>query len=205
MIEVLRPAAYPLLGATSVSRRGCPQRSVCVRSYPERNFSKNAVYSDDDPKRKRLLDLREEDDEEDDVEAVSLGGSVATLIFGAALLSERLNGVGIVQSVELHNKGAHPLLLGSIVGLLAAAVWPGQSSMLNMELTPISPVVKMKALVARLAFVGLAAAIAAEMITGKGVLALLDIETGVEVLSDVEAVLAFMVMIILTGPSKRTK
>jgi len=38
----------------------------------------------------------------------------------------------------------------------------------------------------------------------QGVLSILDIETGIEALSDIEAVLCFMLMLILTGPQTRT-
>lgn len=127
------------------------------------------------------------------------GGALATLVFGAALLSERLNGIGIVQNLELHNEGFHPVLLGSILLLLAASAWPEQRENQNP-----SVMVRIQMAGARIAYMGLAGAIAAEMYTGKGVLTLLDVETGIETLSDIEAVLAFMVMLILTGPQTRT-
>ena len=126
------------------------------------------------------------------------GGALTTLIFGAALLSERLNGIGIVQNLELHNSGLHPLLLATIAGLLVAAAWPEARERRNP-----SGVVRLQMGVARIAYLGLAAAIAAEMFTGKGILTLLDFETGTEVLSDVEAGLAFIVMLILTGPQSK--
>lgn len=123
------------------------------------------------------------------------GGALTTLIFGAALLSERLNGVGIVQNLELHNKGFHPVLLASIVVLLCASAWPEKQERNNP-----SVLVRIQMAGARVAYLGLAGAIAAEMFTGKGILTLLDFETGVEVVSDIEAVLAFAVMLFLTGP-----
>lgn len=126
------------------------------------------------------------------------GGALATLVFGAALLSERLNGVGIVQNLELHNKGFHPILLVSIAFLLCASAWPEKRESENPGL-----LVRIQMAGARFAYIGLASAIAAEMFTGKGVLALLDIETGVEAFSDVEAVMIFLTMLVLTGPHYR--
>ena len=126
------------------------------------------------------------------------GGALATLVFGAALLSERLNGVGIVQNLELHNKGFHPVLLGAIALLLCASAWPEKRESENPGL-----LVRIQMAGARVAYIGLASAIAAEMFTGKGVLALLDIETGVEAFSDVEAVMIFLTMLVLTGPHYR--
>jgi hypothetical protein len=126
------------------------------------------------------------------------GGALATLVFGAALLSERLNGVGIVQNLELHNKGFHPVLLFSIAMLLCAAAWPEKREWGNPSL-----LTRIQMAGARVAYLGLAAAIAAEMVTGIGVLSLMDIETGVEAFSDVEAVLIFLTMLVLTGPQSR--
>jgi hypothetical protein len=129
------------------------------------------------------------------------GGALTTLLFGAVLLSERLNGVGIVQALELQNKGFHPVLLGSILILMAAAAWPEKRERGNP-----STIVVIQMAAARVAYLGLAGTIAAEIFTGKGILSLLDIETGVEAVSDAEAVLAFLACLILTGPnSKRVK
>ena len=126
------------------------------------------------------------------------GGALTTLIFGASLLSERLNGVGIVQNLELHNKGFHPLLLGAIVLLMCASAWPEKRELQNP-----TKLVRVQMAGARVAYLGLAGAIAAEIFTGKGILTLLDFETGVEAVSDVEAVLAFMAMLFLTGPQSK--
>jgi len=90
------------------------------------------------------------------------GGALATLIFGAALLSERLNGIGIVQNLELHNEGLHPVLLGSIALLMAAAAWPEARENSSPGL-----IVRLQMAGARIAYLGLAGSIAAEMFTGK--------------------------------------
>jgi len=133
-----------------------------------------------------------------EVTSQHFGGALTTLVFGAALLSERLNGVGIVQNLELHNKGFHPVLLSAILMLLVASAWPERREWKNPTL-----LVRIQMAGARFAYLGLAGAIAAEMVTGRGVLSLLDVETGVEAFSDVEAVLIFLTMLVLTGPQSR--
>lgn len=133
-----------------------------------------------------------------EVTSQHFGGALTTLVFGASLLSERLNGVGIVQNLELHNKGFHPILLSAIALLLVASAWPEKREWKNPTL-----LVRIQMAGARFAYLGLAGAIAAEMVTGRGVLSLLDVETGVEAFSDVEAVLIFLTMLVLTGPQSR--
>lgn len=188
----------PLLSATPRSARNGVRR----RSYPEQGqFSSQRELYIFNGKREEISSATAEDEEEA-TSSASLGGAIATLVFGAALLSERLNGIGIVQNLELHDKGAHPLLIGSIAGLLLAAAWPDRR---DEQQRPANGgfVSQLQKSVSRLAYVGLAGAIAAEMYTGKGILALLDIETGVEALSDVEAIAAFVVMIFLTGDKSK--
>lgn len=133
-----------------------------------------------------------------EVTSQHFGGALTTLVFGAALLSERLNGVGIVQNLELHNKGFHPVLLSAIMILLVASAWPEKREWKNPTL-----LVRIQMAGARFAYLGLAGSIAAEMVTGRGVLSLLDVETGIEAFSDVEAVLIFLTMLVLTGPQSR--
>ncbi len=83
---------------------------------------------------------------------------------------------------------------------MCAAAWPEKNERLNNP----SKMVRMQMAFARIAYLGLAGAIAAEIYTGKGILTLMDFETGVEAISDVEAVLAFAAMLFLTGPQSRT-
>eukprot|EP00889_Picochlorum_renovo_P008605 jgi/Picre1/35635/NNA_003096.t1 len=139
-----------------------------------------------------------EEDLRTEVTQQHFGGALTTLVFGAALLSERLNGVGIVQNLELHNKGFHPVLLFAILFLIVASAWPEKRESRQPTL-----LVRIQMAGARFAYLGLASAIAAEMFTGKGVLSLLDVETGIEAFSDVEAVLVFLTMLVLTGPQSR--
>lgn len=128
---------------------------------------------------------------------VGFAKSLAVLGLGAALLSERLNGMGVVQQLELHDDMMHPILLASVAGLVVAAVWPGDDAPPGAPLLSI-----LRRAAGRLSFIGLAGTLAAEMWTGKGALALLDVETGVEVLTDLEAMGAFCAMLLLSGPSK---
>lgn len=60
----------------------------------------------------------------------------------------------------------------------------------------------MRQLAGRAAFGGLAAALVAEVWAGKGLLALLEVETGAQALSEVEALLAALLLLVLTGPRK---
>ena len=126
------------------------------------------------------------------------GGGLVTLLFGSALLSERLNGMGIVQQLELH-QGWHPFVLASIAILTIAGLWPGKKN--NGE--PLTGIARLRKVATRGAYLGLAATLAGELLTGKGVLALLDFETGVEEVSDIEAICAFFSMYFLTKPPRR--
>lgn len=88
-----------------------------------------------------------------------------------------------------------PLLLGISGWLAAAAVWPAKR-----RGTLFADLVRDAA--GRAAFAGLAAAIAAEVYTGQGLLALLGVGTGAEVLSEMEGGLAVLLLLVLTKPKK---
>lgn len=81
--------------------------------------------------------------------------------------------------------------------LAAAAAWPSRAAA-----RPAGTGSLLRALTGRLAFAGLAAALVTELWTGNGLLALLEIETGAEALSEAEAVLAAAALLILTGPRR---
>lgn len=155
-------------------------------------------------------------------EEYEFGGALATMVLGAALLSERLNGKGIIASLELeHHDMMHPILLFSVISLVAAALWPSQRSLEEATGGMMSTVNSAnenggslmkkgeerwvvigktaRGMMSRIAYLGLAGSIAAEMYTGRGLLALLDVETGVEALTEMEAGLAFLTMILLTN------
>lgn len=81
--------------------------------------------------------------------------------------------------------------------LAAAAVWPAKRrGVLVADLV--------RDLAGRAAFAGLAAAVAAEVATGQGLLALLGVGTGAEALSEVEGGLAVMLLLVLTKPKRRS-
>lgn len=120
----------------------------------------------------------------------------------ASLLSERLNGAGLVQQLELAegNMFVDPLIWLVTGGLLVAALYPSSRPQAEHG-AAYAGAVDVQNLAGRISFLGLATTLATEMITGKGLLALLHVDTGVE-LSEVEGILAFLVMLILTGPHK---
>jgi hypothetical protein len=188
----LQRAAAPLASRSTVGAlRQLPAKrsgGVLARGFQDRGQL-------DDSYGGSKLEAREDDSGATAGDTFSLGGAIATLVFGASLMSERLNGIGLVQNLELHNRGADPLLLAAIAGLLAATVWPDKRQEPNLSFVGM-----LQNGVGRLAYFGLAGAIGAEMWTGRGILCLLDFETGVEALSDVEAIVAFLLMILLTGP-----
>lgn len=112
----------------------------------------------------------------------------------AALISERLYGEGIVAALELNHPHIEPLLWGIAGGLALAAAWPAKQRAQNATAL-------VRQLAGRLAFAGLSASLVTELMTGRGLLALLQIETGAQ-LSETEAVLAALIMLVLTVPSK---
>ncbi|GAB4815411.1 hypothetical protein N2152v2_002457 [Parachlorella kessleri] len=112
-----------------------------------------------------------------------------------------MNGVGVVEQLELWNKGLDAFIVLTIGSLTVAGLMPRSSSF--RPGTAEAAVEDVQTIAGRLSFLGLAATLAAEMLTGKGLLGLLHIDTGVE-LSEVEGVLAFLVMLILTGSHKHT-
>ncbi len=89
-------------------------------------------------------------------------GSICTLLFGASLLSERLNGCGIVEQLELH-EGFEQLLITAVVGLTIAAIWPPNKE----EMATYDRMDSLQQIAARFSYGGLAGMIAAEMATGK--------------------------------------
>lgn len=113
----------------------------------------------------------------------------------ASLLSERLNGAGLVQQLELDLPALEPLLVLLAAGTAAAAVWPSKR-----KLHTVVEVVRDVA--GRAAFAALSAAIAAELLSGQGLLTLLHIDTGVGAITEAEALLAGLLLLVLTGPRR---
>lgn len=112
----------------------------------------------------------------------------------AALISERLYGEGIVAALELNHPHVELLLWGIAGALAMAALWPAKQRAENTTAL-------VRQLAGRLAFAGLSASLASELVTGSGLLGLLHIETGAQ-LTEAEAILAALTMLVLTVPHK---
>jgi hypothetical protein len=112
-------------------------------------------------------------------------------------VSERLNGVSLVEQLELDHPNIEPLLAAISAALAAAAAWPSKRK-------AVGAADFIRGLAGRLAFGGLSAAVAAEMLAGKGLLALMQIETGAQALSEVEAVLVAGLLLVLTVPPRKS-
>lgn len=128
---------------------------------------------------------------------------LASLGFGAVLVGERVSGRGLVQAlghptgIQLYemDTGLGVLVGALLVGGLAPTKWIYSS--VN---EPASSVLDdLPALFGRLSCLGLAATITAEAITGKGVLGLLNLQTGTETLTEIEAGVVFLVLLLLTN------
>lgn len=129
-------------------------------------------------------------------------GRLAVLILGAVLLSERVTGKGAVQQLEISAVGVplweiEPVLGIIVLALTVAALWPSFLKQ-DQAQTKVGFLERIQRLSGRFACLGLASTITAEVVTGKGALALLNVETGLETVSEIEAIGAFVVMLLLT-------
>lgn len=143
-------------------------------------------------------------------------GRIAVISLGAVLLSERLSGRGIVTALNMATgvpvweiEPALGLLVG---GLLAAGIYPVIRRM-GARAEQGKNILKeanrgwgdsFQVATGRLAFVVLAGTILAEATTGKGILALLNVETGVEI-TEIEAGLTFLLLLLFTEDMKAAK
>ncbi|KAA6422143.1 MAG: hypothetical protein FRX49_07894 [Trebouxia sp. A1-2] len=121
----------------------------------------------------------------------------------AVLLSERITGKGAVQQLEISATGVplweiEPVLGVVVLALSAAALWPNSGKSRPDRQNKLAFFQKIQNLTGRFACLGLASAITAEVITGKGTLTLLNVETGMDSVSELEAIGAFVVMLLLT-------
>ena len=83
----------------------------------------------------------------------------------ATLLSERLNGEGMVSQLELWSHDyIEPLLVATIAALVWAGVKPTNDFLRKAQ---ASPAFGLQNVAGRVGFLGLAATLAAEMVTGK--------------------------------------
>jgi len=121
------------------------------------------------------------------------------------LIGERITGRGAVQALDLAVGvplwEIEPVLALVVGGLLLAGLTPPRrkgSPAPGARPAPVKATVQ--ALMLRAAHLGLAAAIVAEVATGQGALALLELETGLGEVSELEAVAAFVLLVLLTNP-----
>lgn len=157
-------------------------------------------------------------------------GRIAVISLGAVLLSERLSGRGIVTALNMATgvpvweiEPALGLLVG---GFLAGGIYPivrrlgarvdaarqadaESSSKSNGSTAPAAEPTRkwgdsFQVATGRLAFITLAGTVLAEATTGKGILALLNVETGVEI-SEIEAGLTFLLLLLFTEDLKAPK
>lgn len=102
---------------------------------------------------------------------------------------------GLIYKLNLDNT-MHPVLVAAVLGLGLAAVWPHRSPPRQ------DSIVGMQRIAGRVSLAALAGALATEMATGQGALAALSVEVGMEELTEVETGLAFLLMLLLTGPRR---
>ncbi|CAL8466739.1 g6275 [Coccomyxa elongata] len=155
---------------------------------------------------KPLLSVERQEVEEQEAKERFVGRLIV-LVLGAVLIGERITGKGAVQALD-HAVGVplweiEPLLGAIVVGLLIAALYPRRRQLVQDAQRRKKEfgdwLADAQVWVRRLACVSLASTIVVEVVTGKGALALLDIETGVETLSEIEAGAAFLIMLFLTA------
>lgn len=131
---------------------------------------------------------------------------LALLFTGAVLLGERLTGQTAVERLNIGQTGVplhetEPALLVVITLLLIAALYPSRTSIWTQIRSTSTPLMeKAQNILGRLAFLSLASIFTVEVMTGEGALTLMNIETGVEALSELEIGSAFIAMLLLTKP-----
>lgn len=177
------------------------------------------VTGDESPNREEKVEATPEDPYEAALSKEKFWGRIAVIGLGAVLLSERLSGKGIVTALNMAT--GVPVweiepALGLLVGaFLAAGIYPivrrlgaradaareAAASQNPAPATPAEPARKwgdsFQVATGRLAFITLAGTVLAEATTGKGILALLNVETGVEI-SEIEAGLTFLLLLLFT-------
>lgn len=140
---------------------------------------------------------------QDELLRETFAGRVAILSLGAMLLGERLTGRGIVATLN-HNTNIplwemEPLLAFGVFALFFVALYPSKSPLLQPTTKGKDIWKGTQRLFGRVACLLLAGTIVTEVVTGKGALALFNIETGKEALDEVEIIVAFLMLIFLTA------
>lgn len=138
-------------------------------------------------------------------------GRLAIVLLGAVLLGERITGEGFVQQLDLATNipiwEQEPIVGLLVVGLLIGGLYPNKQGLTGNRLRKGGDRVRdlIQAASGRLACLILAAIMVLETVTGKGALSLLNIETGIETLPEIEAIIAFLVVLFLTEEGKPSR
>lgn len=200
---------------TSGSGTDTAQAPAVGRPFDARLYAANAAAETNPSQDERLKVVRwsplegftppRESNSREDVSVSKrlLLGKISCLALGAVLLAERLTGEGVLTYIcekQPSLDELHPLVGLWIVGLVIAAVAPTKSKPQQSEAFTSAERVQLWA--GRAACLGLAAVLTIELTTGQGLLELMDVETGVEELTDIEAIAAFFTLLILTGKRK---
>lgn len=128
---------------------------------------------------------------------------LASLGFGAVLVGERVTGSGVVQALG-HPTGVSLYELDLALGLLIGALFlgglaPTRFIYSSVKDKPRSLFDDVPTLLGRLSCIGLGSTFLAEAVTGKGVLGLLNLETGTESLTEAEFALVFLILLVATN------
>eukprot|EP01024_Parvocaulis_polyphysoides_P023039 TRINITY_DN2130_c0_g1_i2.p1 TRINITY_DN2130_c0_g1~~TRINITY_DN2130_c0_g1_i2.p1 ORF type:complete len:233 (-),score=29.90 TRINITY_DN2130_c0_g1_i2:743-1441(-) len=187
-----------------------PPKTIRIVQKPDQN-SKNSINRQNGLSSSSLKNIKRTDVQSERSLFIC---RMATLILGAVLIGERLTGRGVVAAFELGKTGVALYEAEAIPIIIAAALMyfgltpifkqftPQRSVQLSVDYSKwknLQPVLQL--FFGRLACLGLSVAIIAEIITGKGALALFNVETGVEELTEVEAIIAFLLLLVLTDVS----
>ncbi|KAK9841690.1 hypothetical protein WJX74_010179 [Apatococcus lobatus] len=138
-------------------------------------------------------------------------GRLAIVLLGAVLLGERITGEGFVQQLDLATNipiwEQEPIVGLLVVGLLIGGLYPNKQGLAGNRLRKGGDRVRdlIQAASGRLACLVLAAIMVLETLTGKGALSLLNVETGIETLPEIEAIIAFLVVLFLTEEGKPSR
>lgn len=133
---------------------------------------------------------------------------LATLGFAAVLLGERLTGRGVVEALG-HPTGIPLAEMDVALGLLAGALLVGglvPTTVLYDSVNEEVPGIfdDIPTLIGRASCVLLGLNIISEVITGKGALGLLSVETGTQYVSEIEGGLVFLLLIFITNTKSKT-
>lgn len=128
---------------------------------------------------------------------------LASLGFGAVLVGERVSGGGFVEAIgRPTGVPLYELDLGIafvVLCLFVGGLVPSRFIYKSVTEKPLSIFDDIPALVGRISCIGLGLTIATEAITGKGILGILNIQTGTNTLSALEFAIVFVVLFFVTN------